>query len=72
MNPGSQNFFGSGARVIFFTHGRPEQVALFSIFKNFVDYFRLPHVFLTQINKNSQFQFSKTPAAHSGVFNAND
>jgi hypothetical protein len=42
------------------------------VFKKFVDYFRLPHVFLTLINQNSQFQISKTSAAHSGVWNAND
>jgi hypothetical protein len=71
-NPGHKIYFGSGARVFFFTHGLPEQVAPFIILKKCVDYFRLSHVFLTLINQNSQFQFSKTSAAHSGVWNAND
>ena len=70
-DPGRTIFLG---RVnVFFTRRRPEQVAPISIYKNFfVDYFRLPHVFLTLIKQNSQFQFSKISAAHNGVWNAND
>jgi hypothetical protein len=67
-----KNFSGRAPGSFFFTHGRPEQVAPFSILKNFVDYFRLPHFFKTWINKNSQFQFLNTSAAYSGVWNAND